>query len=54
MTLSKTYQYCRIRLKAAMDSGVPTSASATELIGSDSNVSGLYWADGPTCFEIRS
>jgi hypothetical protein len=36
-----------------MDSGGPTSAAATELISSNGNVSGLYWAGGPTSFEIR-
>jgi hypothetical protein len=48
ITLSKMYQYCRIRLEAAMDSGGLTSAYATELISSNGNVSGLYWAGGPT------
>ena len=36
-----------------MDSGGPTSASATELISSNGNVPGLYWAGGPISFEIR-
>jgi hypothetical protein len=36
-----------------MDSDRPNCFSATELISSIGNVPGLYWAGGPTWFEIR-
>jgi hypothetical protein len=47
------YKYYEMRFEVAVDSGGPPSVSATELISSNCNVSGLYLAGRPTWFEIR-